>query len=142
MNKMCELTISFFEKFSSLSSLFFRLILAYGFYEPAMKKLGNIEATAQWFDSMNFIYPIAMAWAAGLTEGFGVILLFFGLATRFISIPLMFVMVVAITTVHWDAGFNTSGGYEIPVYYFLMLFSLFARGAGCFSLDAYFCKKY
>jgi uncharacterized membrane protein YphA (DoxX/SURF4 family) len=42
-----------------------------------------------------------MAWGA---EYFGALLLLIGLAVRWISIPLMITMIVAIFTVHWDNG--------------------------------------
>lgn len=141
MSKMCDFITGCLEKLGCFSSLFFRLVLAYGFYEPAMRKLTNIEATAQWFTEMHYIYPLEMAWTAGIVEGLGVIMLFLGLGTRLISLPLMVMMIVAIVTVHWDAGFTTSGGFTIPLYFLLMLFSLFTRGAGGISLDAYFCKS-
>jgi uncharacterized membrane protein YphA (DoxX/SURF4 family) len=45
-----------------------------------------------------------MAWAAALTETGGAILLLTGLAVRWISIPLMVTMLVAMFTVHWQNG--------------------------------------
>jgi putative oxidoreductase len=129
-------------KFDSISLLFFRLTLAYGFYGPAMKKLGNIEGIAKWFESMGFIYPTLNAYLATATESLGVVLLFLGLGTRLISLPLMIVMVVAIGAVHWPHGFSASNnGFEIPLYYLLMLFCLFVRGPGCISLDAWACGQ-
>lgn len=142
MKGLCEQLKSFIEKFDSLSLLLFRLILAYGFYGPAIKKLGNIEGIAKWFESMGFIYPTLNAYLATATESLGVVLLFLGLGTRLISFPLMIVMIVAITTVHWPHGFNASNnGFEIPLYYLLMLFCLFVRGPGCISLDAWACGQ-
>jgi uncharacterized membrane protein YphA (DoxX/SURF4 family) len=49
-------------------------------------------------------YPSLLAHLAAYTEAIGALLLLLGLATRWISIPLMFTMVVAIFTVHWDHG--------------------------------------
>lgn len=124
-----------------LPPLLFRLILAYGFYGPALHKVSNIEGTAKWFASMNYPAPLFNAYMAAGTESLGVILLTLGLATRLISIPLMVVMIVAITTVHLGNGFACGdNGFEIPLYYFLMLFSLFVGGAGRISIDA-FIKK-
>jgi putative oxidoreductase len=123
-------------KLSDLPPLFFRLILAYGFYEPAKNKINNFEDIAQWFDSLGFPFPLLNAYLAGVTELLGFILLFLGLGTRLIAAPLMFVMIVAITTVHWSNGFAASdNGYEIALYYFLMLFSLLVTGPGRISLD-------
>ncbi|NQV02925.1 MAG: DoxX family membrane protein [Bacteroidia bacterium] len=65
-----------------------------------------------------------------------VILLPLGLATRLISLPLMVVMVVAIVTVHLGNGFNAGeNGFEIPLYYLLMLLLLLFTGPGKISVD-------
>lgn len=143
---MLEKLITFKEKLSSLAdvpALLFRLILSYGFYKPAMMKIGNIDGIATWFASMNYPFPTLNAYMAAATETAGFILLFLGLATRLITIPLIFVMLVAIFTVHLGSGFEAgNNGFEIPLYYLLMLFSLFISGPGRFSLDYLIEKMY
>jgi len=139
---LCKMVDPLLNKLQSVSLLFLRLILAYGFYEPAMNKWSDIGAVAQWFDSMELPFPTLQAYMAASTELSGVILLTLGLFTRLISIPLMVVMVVAITTVHLANGFNSGdNGFEIPLYYFLMLLVLVAHGAGKFSVDAFLHKN-
>ncbi len=116
--------------------LFIRLILAYGFYMPAMMKWGNISGIAEWFGSIGIPFPTLNAYLAATTEMGAVILLPLGLATRIISIPLMITMLVAILTVHFSNGFEAgNNGFEIPLYYLLMLFVLLINGAGKFSID-------
>ncbi len=125
-----------------LPPLFFRLILAYGFYGPAMMKWGNIDGIAEWFGSMGIPFPTLNAYLAASTEMAAVILLPPGLATRLISIPLMITMFVAIVTVHLGNGFEAANnGFEIPVYYSLMLFALLVNGPGKISLDNIIKKK-
>ena len=81
-------------------------------------------------------FPKLNAFLATGTEMAGFILLFLGLATRFISFPIIIVMIVAITTVHLGNGFDAGdNGLEIPLYYILMLFSLIITGPGRISLD-------
>jgi putative oxidoreductase len=122
--------------------LFMRLLLAYGFYIPAKMKINNIGDIASWFESLGIPYPTLNAYLATGTEAAGVVLLTLGLATRWISVPLSITMVVAITTVHYTNGFNAGdNGFEIPLYYLIMLFSLFVYGAGKFSLDFLIRKK-
>ncbi len=120
----------------SLSLLLARLAVAYGFYDPAMQKWSDIGAIATWFGTMGIPFPALNAYMAATTELLGVILLTLGLFTRLISIPLIVVMIVAITTVHLAHGFSAGdNGFEIPLYYMLFL-SIFASfGAGKFSLD-------
>jgi len=120
----------------SLSLLLARFAVAYGFYEPAMQKWSDISSVATWFGSMGIPFPTLNAYMAASTELLGVILLTLGLFTRLISIPLMVVMVVAITTVHLAHGFSAgNNGFEIPLYYMLFLAIFASHGAGKFSLD-------
>ncbi len=137
--KLIKLYQNISERLSNLKDiplLLTRLILAYGFYMPATMKWSNINGIAEWFGNMGIPMPTLNAYLAATTEMAGVILLPLGLATRFISIPLMFTMVVAIVTVHMGNGFEAgNNGYEIPLYYFLMLFALLVNGSGKISLD-------
>ena len=137
MRALIQKFISVASSLSDLPPLFFRLVLAYGFYGPAMKKWEDINAVAQWFgESLHVPFPLLNAYMAASTEMLGVVLLTLGLATRLISIPLMVVMVVAITTVHLHNGFSCGdNGFEVPFYYLLMLFALLVGGAGRLSID-------
>ena len=63
---------------------------------------------ASWFgEYLGMPFPNFMAFMAGWTELLGGILLLIGLLTRYISIPLMFTMIVAATAVHWEYGWHT-----------------------------------
>ncbi len=125
----------------SLPLLFMRLILAVGFFGPAKMKLSNIAGIITWFESMNMPLPALNAYLATTTESAGVILLVLGLGTRIIAIPLIVTMIVAIITVHLGHGFEAgNNGFEIPLYYIIMLFTLIVYGSGKYSAD-YFLKK-
>ncbi len=138
-----SLILNLLTKLKDLPPLFFRLILAYGFFSPALAKVKNISAIAEWFSSMNIPLPLLNAYLATITEITGVILLTLGLATRLISFPLIFVMLVAIFTVHLEHGFEAGkNGFEIPLYYIIMLVSLIISGPGKFSLDYFIFKKF
>lgn len=124
--------------FQSLSLLLARLAVAYGFYEPAVKKWQDIDGIATWFGSIGIPFPTLNAYMAATTEALGVVLLILGLFTRLISVPLIIVMLVAITTVHLAHGFSAgNNGFEIPFYYMLFLFIFTSHGAGRFSIDYY-----
>ena len=124
------------EYLKSVSLLFARLLVAYGFYEPAMMKWNDINSVAQWFGSMGIPFPTLNAYMAASTEVAGVVLLTLGLFTRLISIPLIIIMIVAIVTVHINNGFSAGdNGFEIPLYYMSFLLIFFSHGAGKFSLD-------
>ena len=120
----------------SVSLLLARLTVAYGFYEPAMQKWSDISSVASWFGTLGIPFPTLNAYIAACTELLGVVLLTLGLFTRLISLPLMVVMVVAITTVHLTHGFSAGdNGFEIPLYYLLFLALFASLGAGKLSLD-------
>ncbi len=129
------------EKLSDLPLLFMRLILAYGFWGPGMMKWDNIDNVSQWFGSMGIPFPTLNAYMSASTEVGGAILLLLGLGTRLISIPLIVVMLVAIFTVHLGNGFEASNnGFEIPLYYLIMLVTLLVYGGGKISAD-FFIKR-
>ncbi|MBD3789529.1 MAG: DoxX family protein [Campylobacterales bacterium] len=120
----------------SVALLGARLVVAYGFYGPAMMKWSDIHAIAVWFGTLGIPLPTLNAYMAASTELSGVILLSLGLFTRLISIPLIIVMIVAIITVHLPNGFNAgNNGFEIPLYYMLFLTIFASFGAGKWSLD-------
>lgn len=136
MKKLIQTFNTTIDKLSDLPLLFLRLILAYGFYTPAMNKWQDIHAIGDWFASLGVPVPQFQAYLAASTEIAGVVLLILGLGTRYIAVPLMITMLVAIKTVHWENGFDASeNGYEIPLYYLLMLFTLFVYGSGKLSVD-------
>ncbi len=56
-----------------------------------------------------------MVYLAGLTELVGGVGLLLGLAVRWLSVPLMFTMIVAATTVHWDSGWHALPETELTV---------------------------
>lgn len=130
-------------KFGYLPLLFIRLILAYGFLGPATMKWNDIHAVGNWFGTLGIPAPHFNAYLAASTESVGVVLLLLGLGTRYIAIPLIIVMSVAIRTAHWGNGFEAgNNGFEIPLYYIIMLLTLISFGAGKISLDAWLSSKF
>lgn len=133
---MYESAVEKLEMGKDIPLLLIRLVLAYGFYGTAMMKLNNIDSVAEWFGSMGIPFPTLNAYMAATTEISGVVLLTIGLFNRIISIPLIIVMLVAIFTVHISNGFEAgNNGFEIPLYYLLMLLVILFNGAGRISAD-------
>lgn len=127
----------------NLLLLAIRFVLAYGFLNPALNKWADINGIAAWFAELGIPLPGLNAYLSATTEIAGFVLLTFGLGTRLISIPLIINMIVAITTVHWSNGFEAgNNGFEIPLYYILLLLVLLINGAGKFSIDYFLSKKY
>jgi putative oxidoreductase len=90
---------------------------------------------------MGIPFPAVNTYLSATTDAVGSVLLVLGLGTRLISIPLMVVMLVAIFTVHIGNGFESgNNGFEIPLYYLIMLFTLLIYGGGKISAD-FFVKR-
>jgi uncharacterized membrane protein YphA (DoxX/SURF4 family) len=107
LNRMQDLLDSL-RALDFLAPLAMRLYLVPVFWMAGTNKLGDMENTIAWFGNpdwgLGLPMPGLMAWAAALTEAVGAVLLLLGLATRWISIPLMVAMIVAAVTVHWRNG--------------------------------------
>jgi len=114
MEKLCslatkaQLLLNTTRAVDFIAPLALRLYLVPIFWMAGTKKLANIESTAEWFGNpdwgLGLPFPELMAWMASLTEAGGAILLFFGIAVRWISIPLLVTMIVAAVTVHLQNG--------------------------------------
>jgi len=98
-----------------LAPLLLRLYLVPIFWMAGSKKIDfstlmPYESTVSWFGNpdwgLGLPVPTLMAFLAGWTEVLGAIFLAVGFAVRWISIPLMFTMVVAATTAHLDNGWQ------------------------------------
>ena len=91
-----------------LAPLALRLYLVPVFWMAGTQKISGIDSTIEWFGNpdwgLGLPFPTVMAYLAAYTEAIGALLLLIGLATRWISIPLMITMVVAALAVHWDNG--------------------------------------
>ena len=96
--------------FDFLGLLALRLYLAPIFWMAGTGKLADIESTAVWLGNpdwgLGLPFPTVMAWLAVSTETIGAVLLVIGLAVRWISVPLIFTMLVAIVSVHWQHGWQ------------------------------------
>ncbi len=113
---------SFFGRTGSLDfivPLLLRIYLIPIFWMAGTQKLSNFSDTVEWFGNadwgLDLPLPLLMASLAVATEIGGAILLALGLATRWISIPLIATMLVAAITVHlkngWLAISSASGPF-------------------------------
>lgn len=139
---------------SWLPQLMLRLILAWEFGEAGFEKLHGTN----WFADLTFPFPFNLlppdiSW--GITTFFeiiGAFALVLGFATRFFSISLIILTVVAIASVHWpehwgslselikgyriiDENNDGFGNYKLPLIFMVMFFPLLLNGAGRASVD-------
>jgi uncharacterized membrane protein YphA (DoxX/SURF4 family) len=96
--------------FDFLAPLALRLYLVPIFWMAGTSKFSAFEDTAAWFGNpdwgLGLPFPTLMTFLAASTETLGAIMLLVGLGVRWISIPLMFTMLVAIFAVHWQHGWQ------------------------------------
>jgi len=78
----------------------------------------GLKSVADWFGNpdwgLGLPAPLLMAILAWAAEYIGAICLAFGFAVRWVCIPLMFTMIVAATTVHWDNGWQAVHDLKSP----------------------------
>ena len=111
-----SLTIDKITFLNGLPALAFRVYLANVFWMAANNKwnpfdeTSSLQPTIDWFGNadwgLGLPFPELLGSLAWATEYFGAIFLLVGFATRWISIPLIVTMVVAILTVHIDHGWS------------------------------------
>lgn len=137
-----------------LPQLTLRLILAWEFGEAGFEKLHGTN----WFADINFPFPFSLlppdfSWGlATFFEILGAFALALGVATRFFSLSLIILTVVAIAAVHWpehwssltelfkgyriiDENEDGFGNYKLPLLYIAMFMPLLFSGAGMASVD-------
>ncbi|MEE9355928.1 MAG: DoxX family protein [Methylococcaceae bacterium] len=95
-------------RFDFIVPLLIRLYLVPVFWMAGSKKFATFADTVTWFGNeewgLGLPFPWLLAFLVTGVELAGAILLLLGLAVRWISIPLLFTMVVAAITVHWQNG--------------------------------------
>ena len=142
-----------------LPQLGLRLILAWEFGEAGFEKLHGVN----WFADVAFPFPFNLlppdiSWGVAIFfEIVGAFALVFGIATRFFSISLIILTIVAISAVHWPTewhslsdlltGYRISdskgdgfGNYKLPLLYIVMFLPLLFSGAGKASVDYWITK--
>lgn len=95
-------------KLDFLAPLLLRLFLGIIFIAAGLQKATGFEDIVNWFGNpewgLGLPFPWLMAFLATAAELVGGILLLAGFATRYVTVPLMVTMLVAIFAVHWSNG--------------------------------------
>ena len=140
-----------------VSLLALRLLLGYEYFDSGAEKFGGDN----WFARLEFPFPFSLASAdvnwffATWFELIGAVLLIVGFATRYVSMTLIAVTLVAIYAAHLPTdGFGSisdifdgyrisrecaegvcTGNYKLPVMFLVMFVPLALSGGGKLSLD-------
>lgn len=164
MSKIIKIKKSVIQKLDSsapwLGLLAVRLLMGWEYLESGLQKLHG----ENWFTDIQGdfpfpfnIVPTAISWQmATWFEIIGGIALIIGLGTRFFTLTLIILTIVATSAVHWpemwsmfsellkgyvitDNGF---GNFKLPVLFLAMLTALLFYGPGKLSIDAFVRRKY
>ncbi|MUH52341.1 MAG: DoxX family membrane protein [Actinobacteria bacterium] len=117
--------------------VFFGLSLAYHGYNKFFGG-GRLPGTASWFASMGMKWPTWQARIAATTEVGSGILLALGLATPLAAAGFIGIMLVAIVTSHWAAGFfvfKPGQGWEYCASIAVVALFIATVGAHRYSID-------
>ncbi len=109
-NRLHDVILDGTRGLSFLGPLALRLYLVPVFWIAGRNKMNGFDNVVEWFGNpdwgLGLPMPTLMAAMATGTEVIGAVLLLLGLAVRWISIPLMITMLVAVFTVHWHNGWQ------------------------------------
>jgi putative oxidoreductase len=110
-----------------------RLLLAWEFWESGVEKFNGDNWFADIQGDFPFpfnLVPVDISWFLSTwSELIGAVALVIGLGTRFFSLSLIILTIVAWASVH--AG----NGYKLPLMYLVMFVPLLLSGPGKLSLD-------
>lgn len=138
---------------TALGPLALRLLLAVEFWASGLEKFNGDNWFADIQSQFPFpfnVIPTNISWGmATFFELVGAVALVLGLATRFFSVSLMVVTVVATAAVHWPQEWHSlaelaqgyvisddgHGNYKLPLMYLVMFVPLLLSGPGKLSVD-------
>lgn len=117
------------------------IFVAHGYQKLFKKDLGP-KGFSAFLQSIRIPAPLFFAYAVGIVEFFGGLLLIVGLWSRLVALLIALDMASAMITVRFKTGLlekvmegNRVGGYELHLSLFAIAIALAASGAGVFSVD-------
>jgi putative oxidoreductase len=143
-----------------LALLMLRILMGWEYLEAGLEKFHG----ENWFADIQSQFPFpfsvvppAISWQmATWFEIIGGAALIIGIGTRFFSLSLIILTIVATAAVHWPADWHTFaelmkgyvitddgfGNFKLPVLFLAMLTALVFYGPGKLSIDAFIRRRY
>ncbi|MCJ8274502.1 MAG: DoxX family protein [Psychrosphaera sp.] len=140
--------------------LLLRLLIGWEFLEAGLEKYNG----ENWFEHVKDDFPFPfnsistdISWfMATWFELIGGIALIIGLGTRFFSVSLIILTIVATAAIHWPADWQSltelvqgyaitdkgQGNFKLPLIFLTMLLPLVFMGSGKLGLDHLFYRKF
>jgi putative oxidoreductase len=124
-----------------------RLLLAWEFWESGVEKFNGDNWFADIQGDFPFpfnLVPVDISWFLSTwSELIGAVALVIGLGTRFFSLSLIILTIVAWASVHAGNGYNVcDNGYKLPLMYLVMFVPLLLSGPGKLSLDHWLAQRF
>ena len=121
--------------------LLIRLYWGWQFFQTGWGKLGNLPKVVGFFTNLGIPFPVANAYFVTGLECVGGALLFIGLGSRLIALPLAFDMLIAYVTADREAlmsVFSDPGKFynADPFTFLFASLLILVFGPGKFSVDA------
>ncbi|MGO9061797.1 MAG: DoxX family protein [Candidatus Binataceae bacterium] len=139
MVKLVNTASEFFDRLwaaSWIPALLARLFVGYFFMETGWAKIQHLDSFAMRFAEWGIPHPAFNAALSAYTEFLGGALTMLGLGMRFVSIPMIINMIVAILSVKLKSvsGLDDFVELDEPLYALTFVW-LFVSGAGWLSID-------
>lgn len=101
-----------------LGPLALRLYLVPVMWMAGIAKWESFDNTVAWFGNpdwgLGLPFPWLLAFLATWVEILGAVSLLLGIALRWFAVPLMFTMIIAAATVHWEYGWQAIADPAAP----------------------------
>ena len=122
-------------------------MLAFEFWQAGVEKFNGENWFADIQDEFPFqlnVVPPEISWQLSTwTELIGPIMLVLGLGTRFASVSLIILTIVAWASVHAGLGYNVcDNGFKLLLIYLIMFVPLLLSGPGKLSLDHWISRRF
>lgn len=126
---------------NAVPEILFRIVIGLVFIESGWGKFHDLGKVISYFESLGIPYANLQApFVAGVELVAGAFVLI-GLFTRFASLPLIGIMIVAIRTAKWEDVTDFSSLLGISEFlYVIILIWLVAQGSKYISADALICR--
>jgi putative oxidoreductase len=130
------------EKLGWVGPTLARVVVGWVFLESGWGKLHNLDKVIGFFTELGIPAPQLQAPFVATVELVGGLCLLLGLATRLISVPLSFTMVVAIATAKKDELHELSDLFAMSEFLYIALMAwLIVASAGPLSVDRLIANK-
>jgi putative oxidoreductase len=143
-DKIYSLIIKIGSNLQSLFLLYMRLVWGHQFLMAGLLKFSHIDTVAPFFASLNIPAPLFSAYLVAAVEAVCGFFLLIGFASRLAAIPLILVMLTALSTAHAPELSNFRFLFEPlalvqqePYPFLITAVLVFVFGPGRVSIDAW-----